>query len=412
MKLIIYGAGYWGEQALSYFGKENIFCFCDSKIKSGTEGEVAEKRVISFQRLTEIYKENKYVIIVCAGVNYTEEICNQLEAVGISDYFAYDVLIHIIGNAESFMEQLQDSVEREKLFRKYYKFLAVRNKEQLEYLKSHVDITTLLPARGKLREKQLKYLEFAIEFWEYVGELELKPFLTFGSLVGAFRHQGFIPWDDDMDFGMMRQDFNKLLEFARKNCIVGTSCNKVWVHDSGDRENITLGELLKKYPDKYIFDIHSDMVQIYKGFHKSFNPRVDIWIYDFYKEEYAISEHKKWIQEVEAKVRLIECEKDKVDLIRKERLNNSMICEEESTYFYPGMDNWGGYPGLKNVDSWILTKDIFPLKKTKFEYIEFGVPHDMEALLKHLYPSYMDFPYDMGIPIHGNPNKKIVDEEE
>ena len=78
-----------------------------------------------------------------------------------------------------------------------------------------------------------------------------------------------------------------------------------------------------------------------------------------------------------------------------------MISKEETKYFYPGMDNWSGYPGLKNVDSWILTKDIFPLKKAKYEGVEFWVPNNMEALLKHMYPSYMDFPYDMGRPLHG-----------
>lgn len=399
MKLILYGAGYWGEHALSYFGADNVFCFCDSKIKGDAEGELDGKKIISFQKLTELYKHEECVVIVCAGSNYTEEISNQLDSVGIHDYFAYDVLHRAIRNVPAFIEQLQNPAEREKLFRRYYKLLAASIKDQFEYLKRHVDITTLMPATGSLRKKQLALVDFVVDFFEFIKELEIKPFLTFGNLVGAFRHQGFIPWDDDMDFGMMRYEFEKLLEFAERNCIVGTFCNDIWVDKSETR--MTRAEVFRKYPNEYIFDIRSNMVQVYKGSYDTENPGIDIWIYDFYKEKYEIAEHKKWIHSVEEKVRLLECEKEKVDFIRKERLNNPMISMEEEKYFYPGMDNWGGYPGLKNVDSWILTKDIFPLKRVKYEDVEFWAPRDMEALLKHEYPSYMDFPYDMGRPLHG-----------
>lgn len=65
-----------------------------------------------------------------------------------------------------------------------------------------------------LQIKQIQ-LEIAIEFKKICKKHNLKYFLVAGTLLGAVRHQGFIPWDDDFDVAMLRSEYEKFLKFAK-----------------------------------------------------------------------------------------------------------------------------------------------------------------------------------------------------
>lgn len=400
VKIILFGAGYWGEAALIYFGAENVSCFCDNKVKGEEEGELNGKKVISFQKLLEICQG--HVVVVCAGSNYTSEICEQLEKAGIEDYFDYNVLVAVGQSVKALMEELQSEHGRDKAFRRYYKVLAQRTKGRFEYLKRHTDITALKPAVGALRRKQLELLDLTNEFLRFIEELEIRPFLTFGNLIGAFRHKGFIPWDDDMDFALFRRDLEKLLHFAEENGVVGTRCGtadcEVWINTAGEKH--LWSEMPNLYPDQYIFDIRSDMVQIYKSAHSCEQPILDIWVYDFYIDGYDMAEHRKWLEKAAGELREMEDEKDKVAYLRKMRQANPMISMASTVNVFPGIDNLGGRPGRRDVMEWIPAHVVFPLKKVIYENTEFWAPNDMEALLRVEYQDYMSLPYDLGDPRH------------
>lgn len=66
-----------------------------------------------------------------------------------------------------------------------------------------------------LRRVQLIQLEILIEFDRICKENNLSYQLFAGTLLGAIRHKGFIPWDDDIDVAMLRIDYEKLIEICK-----------------------------------------------------------------------------------------------------------------------------------------------------------------------------------------------------
>ena len=63
-----------------------------------------------------------------------------------------------------------------------------------------------------MNELQKKLIEICIAFKNLCDQLGLKYFAFGGTALGAVRHKGFIPWDDDVDFAMPRKDYEILLK--------------------------------------------------------------------------------------------------------------------------------------------------------------------------------------------------------
>lgn len=67
-----------------------------------------------------------------------------------------------------------------------------------------------------LRKVQLVQLEIAKEVKRICEKNDISYFMDGGTLLGAIRHKGFIPWDDDMDFGFTRDNYERFIDVAGK----------------------------------------------------------------------------------------------------------------------------------------------------------------------------------------------------
>ena len=76
----------------------------------------------------------------------------------------------------------------------------------------------------KIQELTISLLN---EFIKLCEENDLRYYFTGGSLIGVLRHKGFIPWDDDIDVGMPRKDYDRFLEVLKKTMPDGYGiCNR------------------------------------------------------------------------------------------------------------------------------------------------------------------------------------------
>jgi lipopolysaccharide cholinephosphotransferase len=66
----------------------------------------------------------------------------------------------------------------------------------------------------ELREVQEVLLQMLVAFAGYCDRYGLRYYLVGGTLLGAVRHKGFIPWDDDIDVGMPRPDYERFLSLV------------------------------------------------------------------------------------------------------------------------------------------------------------------------------------------------------
>lgn len=240
----------------------------------------------------------------------------------------------------------------------------------------------------KIQFEILKYVD------NFCNEYNINYWLYYGSLLGCIRHEGYIPWDDDIDIAMLRKDYEKFIDIFNKKS------NKYKVNCLENNKNFHLS-FAKVCDDKTI--------SIENGY--SFGISIDIFPFDnVSNEKEAYKMHKKqtflsyldFIRNSEPNNNISSFKKIIMWIIRfilkRFPKNYFIVLVHRNSIKFNRID-------CKYVDSFCLNdyknsmvspvniQFLKSFEKGKFEDSFFTIPKDYDYILKNIYgDNYMEIP--------------------
>ena len=254
-----------------------------------------------------------------------------------------------------------------------------------------------------LKELQRLTLEVLLVFDKFCHENELIYYLGEGTLLGAIRHKGFIPWDDDIDIYMMREDFNRFLALAKDGlpsgyCLDSQETNpRFWT--TMPRVEMTRKTLyhMKRYKGVALFDgPHIDVfpidyvpddqtVELIKRRKKLGILRRMLWIksglhskeeYKGYKAKFILYYPLKLLGALQS-----------FEKIHK-KLDHVMTKTNDASHQYLSC-----FASLYGIEKETFPKEWFGKPNyAEFEGHMFPIPSFSHAILTRIYRDYMAFP--------------------
>ena len=255
------------------------------------------------------------------------------------------------------------------------------------------------PDGSVLRELQLKMLEEVMFLDRICKENNLTYYLSSGTALGAIRHQGFIPWDDDLDIALPEKDYHKLVDVLHK-----LDSDQYVLHDRHSDFNYING--FPKFREK-----EGDLLG-------SFPPRGKLYKYKGVGVDIFCVARNSF-------VRTFVCAKMRVALmhylykIKNEKVRKvvtkiqwivyqcfALLTWPLNIFRKKGELHYGLGQGFSNHYLW--EQEIFPVALTKCESVMLPVPHEADSYLTHIYGNWKQLPSEeeLAKTVH---NQELVD---
>lgn len=248
-----------------------------------------------------------------------------------------------------------------------------------------------------LRKAQLRMLEIMLEIDRICKKNNIEYWIDFGTLLGAKRHGGFIPWDDDVDVSVRRKDYKRL-----RKALLNDLSDKYFLMDDKVYRRVHF-KGYSRVVDKHSY-CHRDKegADLYSKYDKIYNNGVFV---DIWTAERGNCKVRDMIESVHGRT-----------FRRIRRVINDGFAKRLIAYIlYPFCALAIGCFRLKNrifpskqvcfpfgtpLNYRRCIDDFFPLSTIEFEGHTFSCPRDVDAYLRHMYGDYMQVPDEQHRAFH------------
>lgn len=232
------------------------------------------------------------------------------------------------------------------------------------------------PTEGKRRKLQLANAELLRVFRDLCEKHGVTYWLNYGTLLGAVRHKGFIPWDDDLDVAVPHRDYERLFDLLKRE----TAGTRLKVY--GVAEVMGLHTLRLSHMD---VPLNLDVVPMYSTKQDVEKPGDRADIARRWREERKTMEARFHAERAGMDERGLRAFRgDVYDGIKRNLLREHACAVGESTSLINGLDSEAHF---------FRTEWVFPLGRLEFEGERYACPCDTDRYLREEYGAgYMGFP--------------------
>ncbi len=249
----------------------------------------------------------------------------------------------------------------------------------------------------EIRKVQSIQLDMMKKLHQVCMENNITYILMGGSLLGAVRHQGFIPWDDDFDIALLRTDYDKLIKVLKENPIDGCFLQTY----STDAHYVQPYAKLRKNNTRFV-EKYFQGIKMHEG--------IFIDIFPFDKIPTPNSRAAK-IRKMSARFLTFVIWRKEGAHVKRKGIKNleivlsscigifpkSIIISLQNKLVYRENKNWPFVASMyssnyKISQTYMKRKDFLDVILMDYEDTKFYVPRKWDELLTRIYRNYMELP--------------------